>query len=378
MPRLIVQIFFAVNLLIAQALPFSALAAPISFTDIAGRSIELSSPPKSIAVGNYILNFLLVGGASSLEHIKGITADGWEEMRYGEYQVCTQAFPQLKDCPSIGGYHDDILDAEKILSLHPEVLLVNLSQFAANNEHIDIFERAGIHVVVLDYHAMKIENHLKSTRILGALLERSEVAEKQCQIYASTLEEIKRRIKEQPASQHRKRVYMELGNKGVGEYGNTYNKDVLWGSILKTVDAANLAEDSQQPYGTLDTEKVLSSDPEIILIGGSIWHTSKLARDDQMRMGFTVKEEDAQQRLKAFASRPAWQQLSAVKTGDIYAVDHSSLRNMADYTFTLFIAKILYPQAFEGVDPAEEMHRFYTEFLPELPFEGTFMLKLNR
>ena len=30
--------------------------------------------------------------------------DGWEATRTGEYRVLTQAFPQLKSIPSIGGY----------------------------------------------------------------------------------------------------------------------------------------------------------------------------------------------------------------------------------------------------------------------------------
>ena len=162
----------------------------------------------------YIANFLMVGGAGSLDKVVGMTFDGWEETRYGEYVVYTETFPKLKAIPSIGGYHDNILDSEKILSLRPDVLLVGRSQFADNNQKIDIFEKAGIKVVVLDYHAMKVENHTKSTMILGQLLDREAVAKEQCDVYASALEDVYRKVAALPDSAKHKTVYMELGSMG--------------------------------------------------------------------------------------------------------------------------------------------------------------------
>lgn len=47
----------------------------------------------------------------------------------------------MKDLPSIGGYHDDILNAEKILSLHPDVLLIGRTQYAENSQRIKTFEK---------------------------------------------------------------------------------------------------------------------------------------------------------------------------------------------------------------------------------------------
>lgn len=251
------------------------LAAPaISFTDIAGREVQLDKLPKTFVVANYIANFLMVGGAGSLDKVVGMTFDGWEETRYGEYVVYTETFPKLKAIPSIGGYHDNILDSEKILSLRPDVLLIGRSQFADNNQKIDIFEKAGIKVVVLDYHAMKVENHTKSTMILGQLLDREAVAKEQCDVYASALEDVYRKVAALPDSAKHKTVYMELGNKGIGEYGNSYNKDVLWGAILKNLGADNLAENATQPYAPLDTEFVLASNPQLIVIGGGIWRNA--------------------------------------------------------------------------------------------------------
>ncbi len=357
---------------------FSAVVASESFdiTDVEGRTIHFDQHPNTFVVANYIANFMMVGGKSSLDKVIALTKDGWEETRFGEYQVFTQSFPKMKELPSIGGYHDDILNAEKILSLHPDVLLIGRTQYTENNQRIKTFENAGIKVVVLDYHAMTTANHTRSTEILGRMLNREDIAAAQNKTYKDSLEHVSKTIRNLPQDKKNQRVYMETASKGVGRYGNSYNKDVLWGAILKNIEAANLAENSPQPYMALDREYVISQNPQIIFIGGSIWRNK--SEGDQMRMGFTVKADDAQKRLAAFTQRPGWNRLDAVKNNQVYAVDHGSLRNMADYTFTQFMAKTLYPEAFKDIDPEKNLNDFYKTYLPELKYDSTFMIHLNK
>lgn len=356
---------------------FSAAAyESFDITDIEGRTIHFDRQPNTFVVANYIANFMMVGGKANLDKVVALTKDGWEETRFGEYQIFTQSFPKMKELPSIGGYHDDILNAEKILSLHPDVLLIGRTQYTENNLRIKTLENAGIKVVVLDYHAMTTENHIRSTEILGKMLNREEIAAAQNKAYKDSLEHIYKTIENLPPDRKKQRVYMETASKGVGRYGNSYNKNVLWGAILKNIDAANLAENSPQPYMALDREYVISQNPQFIFIGGSIWRNT--SEGDQMRMGFTVKPDDAQKRLAAFTQRPGWNRLDAVKNNQVYAVDHGSLRNMADYTFTQFIAKTLYPEAFKGIDPIKNLNNFYETYLPELKYDGTFMIHLKK
>ena len=49
---------------------------------------------------------------------------------------------------------------------------------------------------------------------------------------------------------------------------------------------------------------------------------------------------------------------------------------MIDYTFTLYLARILYPETFRDLDPMGIMREFYARYLPELNFNGTFMIRL--
>ena len=328
-------------------------------------------------MGNYILNFMLIGGKDSLDKVVGMPLDGWQETRYGEYEAMTKSFPEILDKTSIGGYHDDVLNAELILQLKPDVLLINRSQYTENETSIPVFEKAGIKVVVLDYHKMKLENHVKSTEILGVLLGKEATAQEMIADYTNAVDMVNTRIKD--SGEEGRKTYVELGNKGIGEYGNSYT-GCLWGSIIDNVGGINIADsvlDPEEGYGALDKEYVLSQNPDVILIGGSIW-TGTNTDGDQMRMGLTVDSQMSQERLQGFMTRDGWSSLNAVKNGEVYGVDHGSLRFMGDYVYTLAVAKAVYPDVFEDIDPQKEMENFYAKYLPEFDSTGTYFIKLEK
>ena len=242
----------------------------LRLTDLLNRSVVLTEKPQRFVVANYIANFLFVGGAQVIDQIVGLTADGWQSTRYAEYVRLTEAFPKLKDIPSIGGYHDDILNTEKILSLKPDAVIVGQTQFVQNAQRLDI-------------HAMTLENHVKSTQLLGKLLNRETVADEHVSRYREVIETIQTRIAKADSKAKKTPVYVECGNLGVGAYGNSYNKSVLWGGILRRLQANNFAADMPAPYASLSREFVLSKDPGVIFIAGSIWQNAQ--ENDQMRMG---------------------------------------------------------------------------------------------
>lgn len=366
-------LFVFCSLLVLIAAPASA---SVTLTDLENRTVTVKDAPERIVVGNYILNFLMVGGAESFKKVVALPQDGWQTTRFGEYAALTKSFPEIKTIPSIGGYHDNILNTEKILSLKPDLVLINKSQYADNNKRIEVLAKAGIPTVVLDYHTLTAENHTKSTRILGELLQRQNTAAKLNARYLEIASIVHERLKTVSAADKARRVYVEIGNKGPGEYGNTYNKGVLWGGILNELQTGNIARDMKQPYASLSREYVLAHNPQTIIITGSIWQG---AHDtDQMRMGLSVKPEEAQARLRGFAARPEWKTLEAVRTGEVYGVDHGSLRSMLDYTYLMDLAKILYPKTFSDFDPQAEFDTFWKTYLPEVDASGTFFIKLER
>jgi ABC-type Fe3+-hydroxamate transport system substrate-binding protein len=222
---------------------------------------------------------------------------------------------------------------------------------------------------------MKEANHVQSTKILGQLLGRTAIADALCNAYTSSIAEVKARIAKLPASELNKRAYFELGNLGANQQGNSYAKDFLWGGILSAVKAQSLAHDMKAPYAPLTREAVIAGNPQYIFIGGSIWENAH--GSDQMRMGLTVDEAMANDRLKGFVKRPLWNTLDAVKNGHVYGLDHGSLRNIADWVFTVYIAKVLYPETFADKDPLADYQAIFKQNLPTLDISGTYMMKLH-
>jgi len=349
------------------------LTESFTITDISGKEVTFEKKPETFVVANYIFNFLLIGGGESLDQVIGLTMDGWEDTRYGEYTALTDAFPKIKEIASIGGYHDDVLDRELILELDPDCLLINDSPYTENETSIPAWEAAGIKIVVLDYHKMKLENHLNSTQILGKLLGKEEIAQEFCDNYSNGIRTVQEHIASLSDEEKDIKVYVELGNVGVGEIGNTYD-GILWGSIVDNVGAKNIAAGKvPESYGPLDKEYILEQNPDVIVIGGSIWSGDD--GNDQMRMGLTIGEDLAQDRLAGFVNRDWFQYLNAVQNGEIYGVDHGSLRNILDYAFTTYMAKVLYPELFTDIDPQVEYQEILAKYLPEVTVPGTFMIK---
>lgn len=348
---------------------------PATLTDVLGRRVRVYKAPSRIVVADYVANFIITAGEPSLARVAAIAADHWETARTGEYRVFTKAFPQLLTLPSIGGYHDNLLNTERILSLKPDVLLTSVAKFKDNAQRMAILERAGIAVIVLDYHAMTQENHATSTRLIGRIIGTEARAEELVGEMTQGVALIRERIAALPVSERRRPVYLELGSKGVGDIGNSYNKTVLWGAMLETIEAGNIARDNRQPWGALTREFVIEHNPEVIIVGGSLWSD---ANTDQMKMGLTVSEDEAMQCLRRFASRPEWQMTDAVKTGRIYAVDHGSLRNILDWHMTAFLAKACYPQAFSDIDPERDLHEAYRRYVPQADADGVFTLTLKQ
>ena len=42
------------------------------------------------------------------------------------------------------------------------------------------------------------------------------------------------------------------------------------------------------------------------------------------------------------------------------------------------ITKVLYPEAFKDIDPVGNLNNYYKTYLPELKYDGTFMIHLNQ
>jgi ABC-type Fe3+-hydroxamate transport system substrate-binding protein len=223
--------------------------------------------------------------------------------------------------------------------------------------------------MVIDYNAEIPERHVASTLALAAVTGNEERGRALADLYLAKLADIQRRAK--TAGTHPK-AYVELGQGGAGVIGNTYWQG-MWGRLLDLIGADNIAAGHiAKAWGPLSPEYVLSANPDVIFIAGSSW----LKSPNAVITGYDAPVELTRSRLAPYAQRDGWAGLTAIRNGELHAIEHGLCRALFDYTAAQYLAKQLYPDAFADIDPVGELRRYHEQFLP-VSFEGTWMTRLT-
>jgi len=265
---------------------------------------------------------------------------------------------------------DTTFSTEKVVALHPDVVIMPRWAYEALGPAVKQLEDAGIPSVVIDYNAMRVETHVAGTLAMGKVMGTEARAREVADFYAARVADVKARIAR--AGRPRPKVYVELGNKGPSEYGNSFVDD-QWGPLVETAGGANIAKGKIGAEAPLSAEYVIASNPDFIFIAGSNWTNTPAA----VEMGFGISPDLTNARLKPYLDRPAWSQLAAVKAGHVYAIHHGIARTLFDFAGMQYIAKAMYPQQFADVDPEGSMRAFFAKYLP-VAYEGTWMMQVRR
>lgn len=340
----------------------------IKFTDLKGREVTLDKPADRIFLGFYEESYLAV--AKDFSKVVSIAKAEWADFFAGQYLAYEKQMPSINNMIDTGSVYKGSFSMETLLNSRPEVAIFAPFQYDTLAENIQKLENSGIKVVVIDYNSQMLDKHMQSTRILGMITGNEERAEKLALNYKNALEEVHDRVKN---IEPKKRIYIELGNLGASEIGNSYG-NYLWGSLAKMAGGKNVAEEKISSYGPLDPEYILSINPQMILFAGSRWTNDA---GDRILIGFGVTPQETWARIKPYLERPGWDKLEAVKNDQVFAVDHGGLRSIYDYVYVQFIAKALYPNLFEDINPVENLDKFYKEYLPIKP-DGTFMTQYEK
>lgn len=343
----------------------SALA-DIHLKDVEGRQVTLAAPAQRVYIGFYYEDFLAINGPDSYQHVVAFSKSDWA-LRSSQWQRYQAALQRLKQLVDVGSLYNQSFDFERLLSTKPDLLILAKWQLNGFANYLPVLKQLSIPYVVVDFNQGE-EAKLASIRVMGQALGNAERAERLAIAYQQGLADIRRRITW--ANSPPQNTYIELGDKGPGEYSSSYSASI-WGPLLKYAGAKNIAEGVVTNPSPLRAEYVLSQEPEVIFLVGGDWPKNM---PNAVLMGFDAKSEVTQQRITQYIHRPGWSQLPAVKQANIYAIYHGGARTLYDYIFVQFMAKALYPTAFNDVDPQHNLEKFYEEYLP-IKADGVFMLK---
>jgi iron complex transport system substrate-binding protein len=360
-------------LALGLAAPFvtsrAARAAMPPIIDALGRSISLPAPAERIVLCFNYEEFTAVAGPAGWDRVVGFSKTLWSAWRAAVYQRYLTPIPRLATLPDVGNTDDNSFSLEKVLSLRPDLVIMAEWSFSAIGPQVKQLEALGIPVMVIDYNAEIPARHVASTIAMGQVTGNEARAQTLATLYTDKLADIARRIKDAPS--HPK-AYIELGQGGAGVIGNTYWKG-MWGRLLDFAGADNIAAGRiPGAYGPLNPEYVLAANPAAIFLAGSSW----TGQPNAVLTGFDAPEATTRARLAPYANRQGWPQLTAIRDGQLFAIEHGLCRALFDYTATYFIAKAIFPDRFADIDPVGELRSYHERFLP-VAFEGTWMTRLT-
>lgn len=346
-----------------------------TYTDMAGREVTLSTDIKKIVTLRYMETNLLAAILGE-DFDKKVISLG-QSLKTNDidlYNKYSKSF-DIDKMVEPGDIYNDAVSSEKLLELDPDIIIVDYA-FKDKNSVKKLIE-VGLPVIFIDVDGFNPDNDplysmADSMEILGDMLGYKEKTDKMVKYARNKIDNVlkitDKAIKE---STKKPSVYFELGNVTPKEIGTTRaDTSGGLGALLKRLGAENIGEGHGSE--SLNPEIILSSNPNIIMIGGANWNqTSNI-----MRFGYFVTEEQAKEHLKEYTNRAGWNDLSAIKNGELYGFHFNYAKYPFGFVMVEYIAKQLWPEQFKDVDPEADLKEFFSEYMP-IEYSGVFFTSLK-
>lgn len=317
----------------------------ITVTDLAGRTVAIEAPVQRVcAIGPGALRLVCYAGAA--DKVVGIEQ---MEKQWGSGRPYILANRQLLDLPVIGqGGPDSSPDPEALLSVEPHVIFA--SYLLDASKAAELQEKTGIPVVVLSYGKMGTfdKEILDSLRLIGRITGNDEHAEQT----AAFIEECQKDLAQRTAGiadAARPRIYA-----GAVSFKGSHGIESSQAKFppFDVVRARNVVDETGKSGSVMvEREKLLAWDPDYIFI-------------DQG--GLKLVLEDKAQNPDFYES------LTAVREGRVYAyLPYNFYMTNVDTALAdaYFIGSVLYPDAFEGIDPVKKAGEIYEKMLGQNVYE---------
>ncbi len=344
----------------------------VTIKDSKGRNVEIPTPVSTYAISTMdVIDYIVpIKGADAFNMLVGSGQDGGHGLnKYAELYT-----------PVVGNYmehagqisdHNAPFDLEMILSMHPEVIIVNSAMSAHRYalEVEDTLESVGIKIVLIDVPGKNLETSVQDTmKILGQIFQEEEKAAEVSDFIDQQINLIKSKNLDKkeniPTVYYEKSGYSEV-------YGSTASSKSGWGLPIKIAGAVNIADkvllDSAASGGasnTLDPEYVLEENPDFIFLSGI---------NDGWLDILSGKDAPSFDILK----RNGWANLDAVKNGNVYEFAHSTGRSIFAFYPTMKMAQILYPEDFADVNVEALLDEFFDKFMLLEPNITTWYVKAD-
>jgi iron complex transport system substrate-binding protein len=343
--------------------------APLTVTDLAGRTIKVPAEPHRILLGESRLlsAVALLEGQKPLARIVGWQGD-LPAMDPQTYNAYAQRFPEIRQIPLIGKSTEDSISDEKALALKPDVAVFSVAGHGPSryNALVKQLEATGTTVVFVDFRVHPMQNTLPSIKLLGEVLHREKEADAYIQFYQQHLARVQSVVNAIPESQ-RPKVFVDM-LAGVWDAGCCHTAGK--GNFGEFVDAAggrNIAAGLLPGVlGDISMEQVIAAQPDVYIATGSRTKPGLAS----LRVGALTSEHDADASLAQLAARPGFDAIKAIHDGRVHGISHNYYDSPYNIIAIEAFAKWFYPQQFSTLDVHATERELYSRFLA-IPDTGT-------
>jgi iron complex transport system substrate-binding protein len=306
----------------------------ITVTDSLGNALTFETPPVRIICQNTraVELFIALGAEDSLV---GVTDQTMNNPLFSD---------KIPNAQSIGNWVTP--DSEKILELRPDLFV---SYLTSRPKNLDKIQEAGIPVMYIDSYILpKLP---EDARRIGKITGTEERAGQYAGFIEKYLELIGSRLDDIPPGSG-PRIYLELYSDYSAQGNNTQGD-----AIIGLLHARNIAKDLSAPSTRVSPEWIVEQDPDIIVKFASSPQTgnpplNKVRQDIVNRTGFA--------------------ELSAVRNNRVYVLNGDVVSSPRGIAGTLYLAKALYPERFEDINPDAILREYAETFLPGSDRIATF------
>lgn len=342
----------------------SAIAAPITVTDIAGRQITLDAPAERVILGEgrqiYLLGMLEPD--APLAHVVGWRED-FSQADPDNYQRYLERFPEMASIPTFGGFKDGTFDVEQAASLNPDLILMNIEAKAATEDaaYDDKLAELDIPIVYVDFREDPIENTIPSMRLIGQLMNDEAAAEEFITFAEAQLARVTEVIEQ--ANPERPRVFVDRAGGYSDECCMSFGP-ANFGEYVTLAGGTNIADGIiPASFGNLNPEQIIAANPQHVVVTGGSWD-AYVPGGDWVGVGPGADQAQAREKLQALTTRTAMTGIDAVETGNIHAIWHQFYNSPYYFVAVQQLAKWFHPELFEDLDPEATLEELHDRFLP--------------
>jgi len=252
-------------------------------------------------------------------------------------------FPEFNKTPSIG-YRKDC-DAEKILELNPDAIIVHAKNEMACPEIEKKLDGADIDVIRLG--TWESHTAVPALMVLAYMLDEVDNATRYREWQSSYLNMVKERVSEIP-QEERIRVFVDRPGNTTVSRGSGYSEAVELAGGVNI--ASDLKGGFQNVLPAVDTEWVLEQNPDAII--GLSWDGGYEADDEAVLKA----------RYDQILGTTGFNETNAAHDGKVYVTYFINTLGPGYHIGVLYFAKWLYPDLFEDLDPVAAHQEYIDKF----------------